>query len=289
MNGHSPRTILVTGASSGIGRASTYALLDAGFRVFAGVRNERAAETLTAGAPAATHQRLETLELDVTNPGHIGAAVARIGQAVGEAGLWGLFNNAGIAVAGPIECTPLDSFRRQIEINLIGQIAVTQAFLPLLRRARGRILITGSIAGFGTLPTLAPYSMSKHAVEALADGLRRELRPWGIEVSLLEPGSIATDIWQKSAGEFQHARAEPVAGLEELYGPLLDAVTRQMGATAAKASPVSIVTRDVVHVFTAQRPKTRYCKGHGAGQRKVLRRLPDRWVDAIFARVLRWG
>jgi len=142
------KSILITGASTGIGRASAITLLEAGFQVFACVRNQRAAGALRASLPAAVADRLSTLELDVTSPEQIRAAVTAVEQAVGDRGLWGLFNNAGIAVNGPLECVPIDALRRQLEINVIGQVAVTQAFLPLLCKARGRILTTGSIAGF---------------------------------------------------------------------------------------------------------------------------------------------
>jgi NAD(P)-dependent dehydrogenase (short-subunit alcohol dehydrogenase family) len=285
---HTDKAIVVTGASTGIGRASSLALLDAGFHVFACVRNERAAADLRTRLPAGTAGRLVTLELDVTSPAQIMSAAAAVELAVGERGLWGLFNNAGIAVRGPLECIPIDSLRQQLEVNVLGQVAVTQALLPLLRRARGRILTTGSIAGFSTMPGLGPYSMSKHAIEAMSDALRRELRPWGIEVSLLEPGAIATDIWDKAASEFDETRKAP-PGLVDLYGGLIESLNELSARAQRDASPIEVVTRDVVHAFTARRPRTRYCKGEGSGARKVLRHLPDRWMDAIMARTFRWG
>lgn len=286
---HSGKTILITGASSGIGRASALALLDAGFRVIACVRNQGAAEALLARAQGVSSDRLSTLELDVTNTAQIAAAVAAVEPLVGDRGLWGLFNNAGIAVGGPLEFVSIADLRWQLEVNVVGQVAVTQAFLPLLRKSRGRILTTGSMAGYSTIPGLGPYSMSKHAVEAMSDALRRELRPWGIEVSLLEPGSIATDIWDKAASTQHEIRKTPPAGLMELYGGLLKALGLLTEKAARDASPVEVVTRDVVHAFSADRPRTRYSKGEGTGARKVLRRLPDRWVDAAIARMFRWG
>lgn len=286
---HSGKTILITGASSGIGRASALALLDAGFRVIACVRNQGAAEALLARAQGVSSDRLSTLELDVTNTAQIAAAVAAVEPLVGDRGLWGLFNNAGIAVGGPLEFVSIADLRWQLEVNVVGQVAVTQAFLPLLRKSRGRILTTGSMAGYSTIPGLGPYSMSKHAVEAMSDALRRELRPWGIEVSLLEPGSIATDIWDKAASTQHEIRRTPPAGLMELYGGLLKALGLLTEKAARDASPVEVVTRDVVHAFSADRPRTRYSKGEGTGARKVLRRLPDRWVDAAIARMFRWG
>ena len=283
------KTILITGASTGIGRASALALADAGCTVYAGVRGDAAGAALVDGAPASLRSRLRVVRIDVTDAAGIAAAAARLAADLGAAGLWGLLNNAGIAVSGPIECTPLDRLREQFEVNVFGQVAVTQAFLPMLRRARGRILLTGSIAGFGTLPALGPYSMSKHAVEALADALRRELRPWEMQVSLLEPGSIATEIWDKGTRGYTEVREAPPPGLFELYGPLLERLNEFARQAARDASPVEVVTRAVVHAFTAPTPRTRYCMGQGSTQRKLLRRLPDRWVDAVFARALRWG
>ncbi len=285
----SSKTILITGASTGIGRASALALLEAGYRVIGCVRNQGAAEALRARLQGASSDRLSTLELDVTNSAQIAAAVASVEPLVGDSGLWGLFNNAGIAVGGPLEFVPVADLRWQLEVNVVGQVAVTQAFLPLLRKARGRILTTGSMAGYSTIPGLGPYSMSKYAVEAMSDALRRELRPWGIEVSLLEPGAIATDIWDKAAGSQDEIGKAPPAGLMELYGGLLKALAGLTEKAARDASPVEVVTRDVVHAFSSDRPRTRYSKGEGTGARKVLRRLPDRWVDAAIARMFRWG
>jgi NAD(P)-dependent dehydrogenase (short-subunit alcohol dehydrogenase family) len=283
------RSVLVTGASTGIGRDAAYALLREGYRVFAGVRNEAAAAQLRADAPAGTADRLETVELDVTSPDQVGDAVARVEAAVGERGLWGLFNNAGVSVYAPVEFLPLDELRRQLEVNVIGQVAVTQAFIPLLRRARGRILFTGSISGFFAAPLIVPYSMSKYAVESLTDALRRELRPWGIDVSLLQPGPIATEIWRKGLSEIDEVIRNAPPGMSELYGPLLRSMERVATESASRAAPVSLVTRDVVHAFTAKRPRTRYLIGPGARLRKVLTALPDRWADALLARALSWG
>jgi NAD(P)-dependent dehydrogenase (short-subunit alcohol dehydrogenase family) len=286
---HSNKTILITGASTGIGRASALALLDAGFRIIACVRSQGAGEALRARLQGGASERLSTLALDVTNAEQIAAAVAFVEPLVGDSGLWGLFNNAGIAVGGPLEFVPIADLRRQLEVNVVGQVAVTQAFLPLLRKARGRILTTGSMAGYSTIPGLGPYSMSKHAVEAMSDAMRRELRPWGIAVSLLEPGSIATEIWDKAAGSQHEIRNNPPAGLMELYGGLFKALGVLTEKAARDASPVEVVTRDVVHVFSSAQPRTRYSRGEGTGTRKILKRLPDRWVDAIIARMFRWG
>ena len=289
MNTAHERAIVVTGASTGIGRESVLALLDAGFRVFAGVRSGNAADALRGDVPPAGAGRFEALELDVTHEAQIRAAVAQVERRVGEAGLWGLFNNAGIAIAGPMEHVTSDDLRRQLEVNVIGQAAVTRAFIPLLRRARGRILTTGSTSGFIAVPGLGPYSMSKYAMEAFSDSLRRELRPWGIEVSLLQPGTIATEIWGKGLSQFDDLMREPPPGLVENYGGLLNSMHELARDSARRAAPAAVVARDVVHAFAARRPRTRYCMGTDAGAQQWISRLPDRWADALFAKFLHWG
>jgi NAD(P)-dependent dehydrogenase (short-subunit alcohol dehydrogenase family) len=278
----------VTGASTGIGRASTLALLEARFRVFAGVRNRATADSLTqAAGPNA--DRLHTLQLDVTSASDIRAAANAVDAAVGADGLWGLFNNAGITVNGPLEFIDLDGLRRQLEVNLVSQVAVTQAFIPLLRTGHGRILSTGSVSGFIAMPCLGPYCMSKYAMEAFSDALRRELRPWGIQVSLLEPGTIASEIWGKGLADAQALLQRPPVGLVENYGPLLQSLQKIATESDARASPADVVARDVVHAFTARRPRTRYCQGRDSGLQRWISRLPDRWADAVIARFVNWG
>ena len=174
------KIVVVTGASSGIGLASAVRLAGAGWRVFGGVRTE-------ADASALRERGIEPLELDVTDAAQIAAAADAVGPT-----LDGLVDNAGIAIAAPLELVPLDELRHQLEVNVVGQVAVAQAFLPALRRARGRVVLMGSIGGKSALPFLGPYAASKHALEAVADSLRVELRPWGIEVAIVEPASIAT-------------------------------------------------------------------------------------------------
>ncbi len=283
----SPRCVLVTGASTGIGRAAVLALLAEGFHVFAGIRDEGAAEKLRAGAPAGAAARLETVELDVTRADQIAAVADRLQQAVGGQGLWGLFNNAGISVNGPIEHLSVDGLRHQLEVNLVGQVAVTRALIPLLRRARGRIVSTGSVAGFIALPGLGPYAMSKHAMEAFSDSLRRELYPWGIEVSLLEPGAIATEIWQKGVDDADALEREWPPQVIEHYGPLIRALRKAAADSSRRASPAERVARDVVHAFTASRPRTRYRMGRDSGIQRWISRLPDRWADALLRKALR--
>lgn len=289
MNTNSTRAILITGASTGIGRAAAFGLLAAGFRVFAAVRSERAAEALRGAAPEGSASRLETVLLDVTDAAQILAALTRVEAAVGDGGLWGLFNNAGISVAGPLEHVPIERLRRQLEVNVTGQVAVTQAFLPLLRKASGRIVITGSNSGYFSTPCLAPYCMSKYAMEAFSDALRRELRPWGINVSLLQPGAIATEIWQTSGTDFKEFMRNPPPGMVELYGGLIESIAGAARAAVGRAAPVEVVTRDVIHAFSSERPKTRYLIGAGALSRLLQSYLPDRLMDSMVAKALKWG
>ena len=277
-----PRAVVITGASTGIGRASALELDSRGFQVFAGVRREQDAQDLRAERPS-----LDPVRIDVTDADSIDAAREHVTGIVGERGLAGLVNNAGIAVPGPLEHLPLDEIRRQLEVNVIGQIAVTQAFLPLLRTARGRVVNIGSIGGRVALPLLGPYAASKHAMEGVSDSLRRELRPWGIEVSIVRPGPIATEIWERgntSADEL----LERMPQAEAEYGPAIERAREFAAERTRQAVPPSTVAEVVAHALTAQRPRTRYLVGPRARAMATMRAvLPDRWFDAILERASR--
>ena len=216
------------------------------------------------------------LVFDVTDPAAIADAASKIER------LDALVDNAGIAIAAPLEFLPPDELRRQLEVNVIGQLAVTQAFLPALRRGRGRIVNIGSIAGRSALPFLGAYAASKFALEAITDSLRVELAPFGIEVSVVEPGTIATPIWSKPQ---RNAEAMPPEA-RELYG----ARTEAFRAAAAKRSsggvPADEVAKVVEHALTASRPRTRYLVGPDAKRRALLQKLPDRARDRILRRFL---
>ena len=272
------RTVLVTGASSGIGEACALRLSRAGWHVFAGVRQREDADRLAG-------ERVEPVLLDVTDGDSIAAAAERLG----ERGLAGLVNNAGIAVAAPLEFMPPDQLRTQLEVNVIGQVAVTRAFLPHLRRACGRIVNVGSIAGRSALPFLAPYAASKHALEAVTDALRVELRPFGIEVAIVEPGSIATPIWRKGAENYQRIAAGLPEAMTELYGPRLAAFREAAAAAGRSGEPPDEVAKVVEHALTARRPKTRYVVGRDARRRLLVERLPDRLRDRVYERLLLRG
>jgi NAD(P)-dependent dehydrogenase (short-subunit alcohol dehydrogenase family) len=278
------RSALVTGASTGIGRATALRLDRAGWRVFAGVRRDEDAESLRE----AGSERLTPLILDVTDAGQIAAAAERIEAEVGEAGLDGLVNNAGIGVMGPLETLPLDDFRRQVEVNLTGQVAVTQAVLRLIRRATGRVVFVSSAGGRMALPFGGPYHAAKFGLEGAADSLRQELRPWRIEVSVIEPGSIDTPIWERAVSGYEEMVARAPSRQEELYGKRLAGLRKGAERTAARGIPPEKVAERIEHALTARRPRTRYRVGlDGNGQILLRRLLPDRALDRLIAAFLR--
>lgn len=190
-----PRAVVITGAGSGIGAACALSLDRLGWRVFAGVHHSEEGDALTQHAS----DRLTPLVLDVTDATSMTTAVQAVTTALGEGRLAGLINSAGVVMVGPLECLPPDKLHTQFAVNVVGLITVTQAFLPLLRRSQGRIVLMGSLAGKLALPFMGPYAASKFAVQALADAWRAELLPWQIHVSLIEPDAIATPIWTKIA------------------------------------------------------------------------------------------
>lgn len=270
--------VLVTGASSGIGEATALRLARAGWRVLAGVRSDADAERLRAAGV----ERVEPLMIDITDPATIAAAA----QGLGDEPLHGLVNNAGTALAMPLEFLPLDQLRRQLEVNLVGHVAVTQAFLPSLRSARGRIVNVGSIAGRSALPFLGAYAASKHALEAVTDALRVELRPFGIAVSVIEPGTIATPIWRKGGERFQKLAAGMPEELGELYGKRMDAFRNAAAVAGRRAEPADEVAIVIERALTTERPRARYVVGRDARRRALVERLPARLRDRVYDRVL---
>ena len=278
------RSVLITGASTGIGRAAALRMDAEGWRVFAGVRREADGVALNE---AASEQLTPTM-LDVTDGERIGTAVRAIEAEVGEAGLDGLVNNAGIAVLSPVETIPVEDFRRQIEVNLIAQVAVTQAFLPLVRRATGHIVFVSSIGGRMALPFGAPYHASKFGIEAVADSLRQELHPWRIGVSVIEPGSIDTMIWERGEAIADEVSGRAHSSQDELYGETIERFGAAVRRTAERGIPPEKVAAAISHALTARRPRTRYLVGADArGQAAIKRLLPDRALDAIVRRIMR--
>jgi NAD(P)-dependent dehydrogenase (short-subunit alcohol dehydrogenase family) len=280
------KSVVITGASTGIGRACALRLAANGSHVFAGVRKESDGADLVAAASG----QLDPVILDVTDESSIDAAAKLVGDACGEAGLWGLVNNAGVAVSGPLEYLPIEDLRKQLEVNVIGQIAVTQAFLPLIRQGGGRIVNIGSVAGRApSAPLLGPYAASKMAMEALTDSLRTELMRWDIHVAIVEPGAIATPIWDKSGDDFDSLTSGMTEEAIERYGGLIETGRRIAAAQSRRGIPPEKVAAAVQHALTSNRPKTRYLIGRDAWGRVHLETLlPDKARDKIVARMLRY-
>lgn len=276
------RSALVTGSSTGIGRATALRLDAAGWRVFAGVRRQVDAEILRAEGS----ERLKPVMLEVTDSEAIAIAFGAIESALDGAGLDGLVNNAGIGVPSPLETLPIEDFRRQLEVNLIAQVAVTQAMLPLIRRARGRIVFISSIGGRIAFPMGGAYHAAKFGIEAVGDVFRQELGPWGISVSIVEPGSIDTEIWDRSEREVE-AMTDRVPGRDELYAKPVAAYRRVTRKLAEKGIPAEKVARAIEHALTARRPRPRYLVGFDAKfQARVKPLVPTRLFDRIVARTL---
>jgi len=275
--------VLVTGASTGIGHACALRLDSLGYTVFAGIRKAEDARRLQEAASP----RLVPIQLDVTNPADIAAAAARISETAGERGLAGLVNNAGVAGGGPIEFVSVDAVRRLFEVNVFGLLAVTQACLPMLRQARGRVVNIGSIAGKAISPMVVPYGMSKHAVEALTDGLRLELGQAGIYASVVEPGAVKTPIWAKGVEALGDAeRTLPPEALER-YGAKLRIFGKVLAHLNDRGVTAELVADAVVDALEADPPRTRYLVGTDAKIRAfICRFLPNRVADAIVLRAI---
>lgn len=277
------RAVLVSGASTGIGQACALELDRLRFRVFAGVRSAEAGEALQAKASPL----LIPVQLDVTQEASIAAAVETVRDMVGEGGLAGLVNNAGIAVLGPIETITLEALRRQFEVNVLGHVAVTQAFLPLIRKAQGRIVNIGSVNGAFSPPGLGAYAASKFAMEAITDALRMELRPWRIAVSLVEPGPIDTPIWDKSKAALDRMAENGRPEVLPLYNESIEIMRTMTAQFARKVSPASKVVAAVVHALTAKRPRTRYYLGWDVRiMSKGFRMVPERLRDWIVGKAV---
>ena len=252
-NAGNGRAVFVTGASTGIGEATALHLERLGFRVFAGHRKPEDGERLRErGGPG-----LEPIRVDVTDEAEIAAAAERVGDR-----LYGLVNNAGIPVPGAVELLPLDDLRRQLEVNLIGAVAVTQAFLPKLRAARGRILNVTSVGGRVATPYMGAYHASKFALEAITDSLRRELMPQGVDVIAIEPGSIATPIWDK--GQDYAAGQDLPAGLESIYGSELEVALKVAREADRRGLEPQVAAEAIATALTVKRPRPRYVVGRDA-------------------------
>jgi NAD(P)-dependent dehydrogenase (short-subunit alcohol dehydrogenase family) len=277
------KTIVITGASTGIGEACALYLRGKGFRVIAGVRKKTDGDRLLQAASG----DIEPLHIDVTESYTISSAAKQVADVVGERGLAGLVNNAGISVAGALELIPIEALREQLEVNLIGQVAMTQAFLPLIRRASGRIVNMGSISGRFASPLLGPYAMSKFGLRAFSDSLRRELHPWGIHVSLVEPGAIATPIWEKSTKRAASTFQDFDEKTRELYAPLFTPMRELVKKSSEEAIPAEEVAKAVHHALVSEKPRTHYLVGRDAKwTARMVWLLPHRVMDWMIRKKL---
>jgi len=276
------QSVLITGASTGIGKACALYLANRGWQVFAGVRKNVDTKKL-----AASTKNIKPIQLDVTQPKEIAKAVAAIREAVGHEGLQGLVNNAGIAIAGPLELLPIKELRRQMDVNFFGHVELTQGCLPLLRLGRGRVVNISSISGRVTSPFLVPYSATKFALEAFTDGLRRDLLPWKLHVASVEPGNIYTPMWRKSLRIADATRRRFPHPAEALYGAAMEQARRRAIDAGTRGIPAEDVAQVIYHVLNARRPRTRYIVGRGTRLAIWLTRLlPDEWVDWAIGKVL---
>jgi NAD(P)-dependent dehydrogenase (short-subunit alcohol dehydrogenase family) len=271
--------VLITGASTGIGEATALRLQQAGFRVFAGVRKPEDGDRLRAAGVTVIQP------LDVTKPEDVEAAVKTVEEALNGSPLRGIVNNAGIGIGGPLEALELDDFRHTIEVNTTSQLAVTKAFLPLLRKSKGRIVNMSSIGGRVAQPFAGPYIASKHAMEAVTDVLRVELLEWGIDVIAIEPGTIATPIWEKSAQEGEKVLAGLTPEQRDLYGKRLAKMTKVIESQNKRGAPPEKVAAAVQKALSASRPKTRYLVGDAVVLLNLKRILPMRWFDRLLYRL----
>lgn len=272
--------VLVTGTSRGIGRAMAIRLVKAGFHVFAGVRSSEAADTLQSDLG---DDRLTPLLLDVADPSTVESAVRAVEGTVGERGLAGLVNNAASATFGPLETLPIAEVQREFSVNVIGPLRLIQGCLPLIRQRKGRVINVSSVNGFLSLPLSGIYSASKFALEALSDALRFELRPWGIEVIVIQPGVFGTDIRARALESWRARRDWLPEEARELYRPLLDGAGKLLPTLDEHAPSPEPVADAVLEALTVEHPRTRYLVGDDTTGYAELARQPDRDRDAAFA------
>jgi NAD(P)-dependent dehydrogenase (short-subunit alcohol dehydrogenase family) len=270
-------SVLVTGAARGIGRATAMRLAEAGWDVAAGVRRVQDGEELARAQP----NRINPVILDVTDEQQI----ASLSRALPER-LDAVVNNAGVAVAGPLEAVPPAELRHQLEVNVVGQAAVTQAVLPRLRESRGRIVFVSSVSGRVATPMFAPYNASKFALEGMADSLRMELAPWGIRVVLIEPAQTDTDLWRKAEDTFEETVAAMSPHHRELYAKHLEGARKSIPRAARMAAPVDGVAKTIEKALTTSRPRARYVVGGNARAQATLAALTP---TAVLDRVLGLG
>jgi NAD(P)-dependent dehydrogenase (short-subunit alcohol dehydrogenase family) len=276
------QSVVITGASTGIGWATAKFLLDRGYRVFGSVRKPADAERLKTEFGA----NFVPLLFDVTDEAAVLAAAREVRAALGGETLFGLINNAGIAVAGPVLELAADEFRRQMEVNVIGPIISTQAFGPLLgsdpslKGPKGRIVMISSVAGKNGNPLTAPYAASKHAIEGLSESLRREMMLFGIDVIIIAPGPVKTPIWSKAEEvDISAYRNSP-------FFPALERIRKYMLHLGEIGLPPENIAEAIANALTSARPKVRYQLAPDPMRHLITAVLPKRMVDKIIAKRL---
>lgn len=276
MHDHSSTNfVLITGASTGIGKACALYLDKKGVSVFAGIRKEEDGVILQKEAS----QGLQPLLLDVTNEASISSALERIEQTIPPTAFFGLVNNAGIAYGGPLEFLDTETFRKLLEVNLIGAVSVTKNFIPLVRKTKGRIVNISSISGRIALPFVGFYAASKFGLEAVSDSLRVELRPWKIPVSLIEPGDVATPIWEKTSNKFRNTENTIPKTARDIYGPIF----KKIKQTEIHGIPPEKIAKKLEHALFHPKPKNRYLVGLDARILTIIAAFPVGIRDFIIS------
>jgi NAD(P)-dependent dehydrogenase (short-subunit alcohol dehydrogenase family) len=280
------KSVVITGASRGIGRACALLLDRSGFKVFAGIRRFEDGEQLIMKSTG----NLVPVVIDITSHESIDSAADNIANMIGDTGLQGLVNNAGIAVTGPLEFMPLERIREQFEINLFGQINVTQKFLPLIRKGDGRIINMSSKEGLMAMPLCGPYCASKFALEAFSDTLRLELKQWNIPVCIIEPGTIATQIIERSISSAEECISQMPKHAGELYETCFTAARKTADKILQTAIPVDTVAKTVLKALTDKKPKSRYTVGADTKAISIMCKImPDWMLDKIILKQMGLG
>jgi NAD(P)-dependent dehydrogenase (short-subunit alcohol dehydrogenase family) len=272
--------VVITGVSSGIGRAAAEELGAHGYHVFGSVRKEADADSLQARLG----ELFTPLFFDVTDEKGVKAGCEKVAKVLGGDKLDGLVNNAGIGTGGPIMFQPMNEIRQVFEVNVFGMLRVTQTFLPFLRARNpqsehaGRIVNISSVGGKLSLPFLGAYAGSKHAVEGLSDSLRRELAIYGIDVIVIEPGAVITPIWDKAESEGFADKYK-----DTIYGPIASKFEQGFIAQGRRGIPVEVVAKTIRQALESEYPKTRYVLTNNPVFGWLIPRLlPDRWLDRII-------
>lgn len=272
--------MIVSGASTGIGAATARELAGRGFHVLAGVRRDRDADAIRGPG-------IEPAILDITDPGHITALAARVDADPLGRPVRALVNNAAVQANVPIEVFAIDEWRRIFEVNLFGQVAMTQSLLPALIRSKGRVVNISSVGGKVAMAAYGPYAATKFALEAVSDSLRREMAPSGVHVIVVEPGAVRTDMLGRAQATAEELMSAMTPEQSRRYGGLVHAVNAQAVSSTEAGLPAKAAAEVIATAVTARRPRTRYTVGREAAMLRMVRFLPDRTLDRVLAAALR--